>query len=496
MCGLAGGNFFDEETLNKALELMAHRGRDARAARCYDRVWLGHNRLAIQDLSRAADQPYEFDGGSLVFNGELWKNTMVEYGGGCTSDTALLAAMYEEYGDDLVDLCRRLDGMFAFAVYDERRGRVVLARDWLGRIPLYYVMTHKGIAFASEAKALTEPLGFAFAGNNRLQQNRSHVKLFPPGCVATYSLTGTSWVRQEFRNFDCYQDLSNIDGADMGLEYYATGLRDRLVAAVDNESVADVPVCTILSGGVDSTLITAILTRQRRDVVAYTVSVGGSIGKDDLLYARYAAAVLGVELREVVLTREEVAAALGDAVWAVEDNRWVQVAPAVPQIALARHIGADGFKVVFGGEGADELFASYADTKRWYWEPALYHPRRLKLTSRLHDNNLIRGNKACMWGGTVELRTPFLDRAVVDFALRIPTKYRADLGGAGRHVKWVLREGFRGWVPDPLLMRPKVTFQEGAHSDFLKERKGEMKATFDKLFNLPQTAQGRAGRLR
>lgn len=488
---------FDREALEVALDAIDHRGRDYRGTGQWAGVRLGHNRLAIQDLSSAGNQPCVFNGGALVFNGELWRRSFEGYGslnllGGnpLDGDTQLLARMCERYGENPWDVARRLDGMFAYVVVDEARGQVVLARDWLGRIPLYYVLGPDCIAFASEAKALVTALGVGFAGNASRAQAKSEIKLFPPGHVAVYSLKDGSWVCQPFRGYEDYEgpDTDILD--DRGIEYYTKGLRERLEAAVDNESVADVPICTILSGGVDSTIVTAILAKLRPDVRAYTVSVGDSVGKDDLLFARLAAASIGVDLVEVIVSREEVEAGLRDAVWAVEDARWVQVAPAVPQMALARRIGADGYKVVFGGEGADELFASYNDVKRWSWRPDQYRERRLDLCQRLHDNNLIRGNKAMMWGGTVELRTPFLDQEVVDWCLRIPARYRADRDGAGRHVKYVLREAFRGRIPDELLWRPKVAFQDGAHSDFLKGRKADMQTMFDAMFGNKMTRVG------
>lgn len=467
MCGLAGGTLYDELSIAPALRQIQHRGYDAVGMERYDRgMWLGHRRLSIQDTSTGADQPYETRNASLVFNGELWRSTLGEYGHlrqETTSDTEVLARMYEEHGGDLVDFARRLDGMFAFAILDFKRDRLVLARDWLGRIPLYCRVVGEDIAFASEAKAMTGPLGLKFAGSYK---SGGDVHLFPPGVIMSFPMGGGNPVAHRFASFDAYREPGQEFEFD--LAYYADGLKRRLVAAVDNEAVSDVPVCTILSGGVDSTIITAILSLIVPNVVAYTVSVGDSDGKDDLHWARRAAEAIGIELREVIVDPDDAVRGLEEAVWAVEDDRWVQVAPAVPQIALARRIGEDGFKVVFGGEGSDELFGSYGDVRRWAWQPHQYHRRRVELCERLHNNNLIRGNKSMMWGGTVELRTPFLDREVVDFCLRIPPRFRSNDDGRGSVLKPVLREAFRGWIPDDLLMRKKVTFQEGAHSDFLK----------------------------
>ncbi len=277
------------------------------------------------------------------------------------------------------------------------------------------------------------------------------------------------------------RSFEEVEASDRGKDYYVAGIRERLEAAVDNELISDVPICTILSGGVDSTIITYLLSKRVTGLRAFTVTVGGTNGRDDLHYARMAAEAIGVPLTEVSISSNEVAHDLCDAVWAVEDDRWVQVAPAIPQIALAKVIGGAGYKVVFGGEGSDELFASYADSRMWSWEPAQYHAERLSLCRGLHNNNLIRGNKAMMQG-TVELRAPFVDRELVDFCLNIPTCYRDDAEGRGRVMKPLLRAAFRGDLPDELLMRKKVTFQEGAHTDFLRDSQELIRDVFRRLF--------------
>lgn len=477
MCGIVGGTAYDEEGVAEAMVRIGHRGRDASATvrlagvgpRGRD-LWLGHRRLAIQGPGAAADQPFAFGDCLMTYNGELWRNCLAALPappGAPPGDTAVVAASYAAGADDLAAWAAGLEGMFALAVYDPRRRRVVLARDRAGRAPLHWRRRGRAWAFASERKALPPPGGM----------------LFPAGAVAAISLDDGRTDLTYYHDWRRHRrPVAEVDAEDRGADYYAAELRRLLEAAVLNETVADVPICTILSGGVDSTIVTAILARQYPSLRAYTVSVGDSDGRDDLHWARRAAEAIGVPLTEVVMSREDAEAGLLEAVWAVEDDRWVQVAPAIPQIAMAHRIGADGYKVVFGGEGADELFASYGDARRWSWRPQQYHDRRVSLVANLHDNNLIRGNKAMMWGGTVELRTPFLDHALVDFCLRIPTRYRDDRGGAGKVVKPLLRAAFRGELPDDLLMRPKVAFQDGAHSDFLKNRRGEIARVYRELF--------------
>ena len=150
---------------------------------------------------------------------------------------------------------------------------------------------------------------------------------------------------------------------------------------------------------------------------------------------------------------------------------------------LAKEIDEQGFKVVFGGEGSDEIFASYGDVFRWSWQdPILYHSKRVQLLRELHRSNLIRTNKAMMYGGTVELRTPFLDKTLVEFGLQTPTRYRDEANGRGKIMKYLLRKAFEGEISDEILWRPKKTFQVGCHTDFLKQEKETIKNYFDDSF--------------
>ena len=272
----------------------------------------------------------------------------------------------------------------------------------------------------------------------------------------------------------------------MGIEYYTKGFRDRLEKAVDDETISDVPICTILSGGIDSTIITYLLSKKYPDMEAFVVNVNPtrkSKLKDDLYYARLAAKEFGIKLHEVNVDREDIDRALKESIWASETHKWTQVSPAVAQLFLSWEIRDKGFKVVFGGEGADEIFASYGDVKRFCWhKPIWWHQKRVNLLNGLHKSNLVRTNKAMMYGGKVELRTPFLNKEVIDFGLRIPTKYRDESEGSGSIMKYVLRKAFEGDISDELVWRPKKTFQVGCHTDYLKKEQDKIDNLFKKLF--------------
>ena len=177
-----------------------------------------------------------------------------------------------------------------------------------------------------------------------------------------------------------------------------------------------------------------------------------------------------LEEKDKIKHKEDIQNNLKESIWASETHKWTQVSPAVAQLFLSWEIRDKGYKVVFGGEGADEIFASYGDVKRFCWpDPLAWHQKRVNLINNLHKNNLIRTNKAMMYGGKVELRTPFLNKEVIDFGLRIPTRYRDEADGKGNIMKYVLRKAFEGEISDELLWRPKKTFQQGCHTDYLKK---------------------------
>ena len=462
MCGFVTGNIFiDEKHFRAALSLIDHRGKDSKGVNYSIRTntWLGHNRLSIQGLTEASDQPMFKWPYILVYNGELWRS-MDSYKNKFDlqtgSDTELLLNMFYL---DQEDCIQSLDGMFGFAVLDDDKRKLTFARDFMGRIPLYFFKKGKEIVVASELKAIT----------NSLNINASDVILADPGCYYEFDYVTGELMKTKFYEFPAMTDIE-----DMTQEEVIDGIRDLLTEGVHNELISDVPVCTILSGGVDSTIITYLLKQKIPDLQAFVVSVGDTGKKDDLYYARLASKEIGVPLHEVIIDEEWVENNMSEAVYAVEDFSWTQVSPAVAQLALSKRIREEGFKVVFGGEGSDELFASYGHVFAWNYKDKDYIRERYKLVMNLHKNNLIRTNKAMMYGGTVELRTPFLHKDLVEFCLRIPPKYKED----GPVWKPMLRKAFAGKLSDELLFRPKKTFQDGCHTIYLKNHKERIKESY------------------
>lgn len=538
MCGIIGGNGFkDLSKVKQGLQTMMHRGTDGNTIFTFDnQMCISHNRLSIQDLSEVANQPMVSDDSRyyLAFNGELWKSSFDKFDKKLRklynfktekSDTELLLYYLIHNIKNIGRSLRELDGMFAFSLYDSETNTTYLGRDFIGRMPLYYHYDGEKFGYCSEAKGLRVGLDTPYykidvkSKYHKMADVKDKETIYPvlPGHLITFEphpfVTDSYEIKEEvWYTFKDEYDKDNqsyytrdeeqfrhFEQEDKGVDYYVNGFKDIVNEAVDNELISDVPVCTILSGGIDSTIITYLLSKKLKNVEAFVVNVNPlrkSKYKDDLYYARMAAKEFGIKLHEVNVDREDIEKKLKESIWASETFKWTQVSPAVAQLFLAEEIEKQGYKVVFGGEGADEIFASYGDVKRFCWnEPVHWHQKRINLLNGLHKSNLVRTNKSMMYGGTVELRTPFLNKEVIDFGLRIPTKYRDENyevrknfeyktteHSDGNVMKFILRKAFENDISEELLWRPKKTFQVGCHTDYLKTEEPMMYKVFGELF--------------
>ena len=521
MCGILGGNSFEDiQDVKNGLASIMHRGTDGNVIFHFKKndFFLCHNRLSIQDLSETATQPLisEDEKFVLAFNGEMWKPFFKKFNKKLRekynfktdkSDSELLLYYLIDNRDNILESMKKLDGMFCFAFYDVERNELTLGRDFIGRLPLYYVFENDKIMFSSEVKALqsaNKELKFFNVDRNRKapEGEQEKIKVVEPGTIVTVSENFIGATNCEIKRWNDFKpefnpenptlytrsenDLVILEGEDKGIDYYASEFRKRLEKAVDDELISDTPICTILSGGIDSTIITYLLKKKNPNIEAFVVNVTSGRNqtlKDDLYYAKMASKELGVRLHEVTVHKDDIQEHLKESIYAVETQKWTQVSPAVAQLFLSWEIRDKGYKVVFGGEGADEIFASYGDVKRFCWPDKLaWHQKRVNLINNLHKNNLIRTNKAMMYGGKVELRTPFLNKELIDFGLRIPTRYRDEADGKGNVMKYVLRKAFEGEISDELLWRPKKTFQQGCHTDYLKKEQETIEQYFNELF--------------
>ena len=442
MCGITiAYREAEDAVVREMMERIRHRGPDGQGLARFGETALGHLRLAILDLA-GGGQPMANERGDLgiAFNGEIYNHLHFrqELEGRhifkTRSDTEVLLHLYEEMGEDMLD---RLDGMFALALAGPRG--LLLARDPLGIKPLYYGRRGTSFLAASELKA--------FPKMDELHQ-------LPAGhAVGAF---GEPW--RYSRPFPPRPSLVAAPLPEILAE-----VRRRLETAVAKRLMSDVPVGVYLSGGLDSSIVAALM---RPHVVNLHSFAAGMEGAPDLRAAREVARFLGTEHHELVYTADDVERALPEVISALESFDAPLVRSAVPMYFVSR-LAAESVKVVLSGEGADELFAGYSYLSRFGEGPEL-RKELDDIIIRLQDTNLQRADRMSMAHG-LEARVPFLDMELLRYISRIPVEHLAQR--PDRPEKWLLREACRGLIPPAILERKKMKFSEGAgSSEVMAER--------------------------
>lgn len=438
-----------------------HRGPDWSGVHVDDRAILVHERLAIVDPA-GGSQPLLSEDGALVLavNGEIYnhqvlKNELREpYAFQTASDCEVVSALYREHeadGSGPSAFLERLNGIFAFALWDRASGRAIIARDPIGVVPLYWGHDREGrLRVASEMKALVDTC--------------ADVAQFPPGhWYDSASGTLVQYYRRPWRDFDA------VEGVDLSLD----DVREAFEAAVHRQLMTDVPYGVLLSGGLDSSLVAAVAARYARHRVEdgdrseawwprlHSFAIGLK-GSPDLAAAAIAAESLGTVHHGFEYTFEEGLDAIPDVIRHVETFDVTTIRASTPMFLLARRIKAMGVKMVLSGEGSDEIFGGYL-----YFHKApdarQFHEELVRKLDALHTYDCLRANKSMMaWG--VEPRVPFLDREFLDVAMRFDAAHKMiDRGSVGyqRMEKGVLRAAFDGHLPDEILWRQKEQFSDG-----------------------------------
>ncbi len=456
MCGFVG--LFDirqggERLRAQALRMSAkirHRGPDWSGIYCGERAVLAHERLSIVD-PQSGGQPLHSPDGRLVLavNGEIYNHRELrrelagEYDFQTGSDCEVILPLYRKYGVGLLD---RLNGIFAFALYDIEQDEYLVARDPIGVIPLYIGWDGDGqFCVASELKALEGVCNV--------------IQPFLPGHY-WWSREGkmTRWYNRDWFDYDAVKE----NDAD------PQALRAALEAAVRRQLMSDVPYGVLLSGGLDSSIISAVATRyadrrietEGRDSAwwprLHSFAVGLK-GAPDLAAARRVAEHIGTVHHEIHYTIQEGLDALRDVIYHIETYDVTTVRASTPMYLLARVIRSMGVKMVLSGEGADEIFGGYL-----YFHKApdarAFHEETVRKIGRLHLYDCLRANKSlAAWG--VEGRVPFLDTEFLDTAMRINPA--AKMTRDGRIEKWILRKAFEDLLPPEIAWRQKEQFSDG-----------------------------------
>ena len=480
MCGIVA--VFDlkvgsEELRTQVLEMskkIRHRGPDWSGIYCGEKAILAHERLAIVDPQSGGQPLYSKDkklvlavNGEIYNHQELRKQLEGEYEFQTKSDCEVILALYRKKGAKFIE---DLNGIFGFALYDVENDSYLIARDHIGVIPMYIGWDKFGNFYvASELKAFE---GYC-----------NKIELFLPGHY-WYSKEGTmtKWYAREWGEFDeVKNNQTNIDT-----------LRTELEASVHRQLMSDVPYGVLLSGGLDSSIVSAIAKKYANKRIEsgdtqeawwpqlHSFAVG-LIGSPDLVAAKKVAEHIGTIHHEVHFTVQEGLDAIKDVIYHLETYDVTTIRASTPMYLLARVIKSMGIKMVLSGEGADELFGGYL-----YFHKApnakAFHEETVRKLSKLHLYDCLRANKSlAAWG--VEGRVPFLDKEFMDIAMRINPEDK--MAKDGKMEKWILRKAFESYLPASIAWRQKEQFSDGVGYnwiDSLKEMVAK-KVTDDQQLN-------------
>ncbi|WP_413722297.1 asparagine synthase B [Sodalis sp. RH24] len=445
--------------------LMRHRGPDWSGVFASDQAILAHERLSIVDVNTGAQPLYNAAHTHvLAVNGEIYNHQALRqelgdrYAFQTGSDCEVILALYQEKGPAFLDDLR---GMFAFILYDTEKDAYLIGRDHMGIIPLYMGHDENGTLYvASEMKALV-PVCLS-------------IKEFPPGSYL-WSQDGEirEYYTRDWFSYDNVKDNTTDKAA----------LRDALEESVKSHLMSDVPYGVLLSGGLDSSVISAITKKYAARRVEdgarseawwpqlHSFAVGLE-GSPDLRAAKEVATHLGTVHHEVHFTVQEGLDAIRDVIYHIETYDVTTIRASTPMYLMSRKIKAMGIKMVLSGEGADEVFGGYL-----YFHKAPnakeFHEELVRKLQALHMYDCARANKAMSaWG--VEARVPFLDKNFLDVAMRINPQDK--MCGHGKIEKHVLRECFASYLPESIAWRQKEQFSDGvgySWIDTLKEMAGK-----------------------
>jgi asparagine synthase (glutamine-hydrolysing) len=480
MCGIVCAFDLKEKSDDLRAQLLEmskkirHRGPDWSGIYCGDKAILAHERLAIVDPT-SGKQPLFSESGNLVLaaNGEIYNHQEIrhsfegKYNFQTESDCEVILALYDKKGEDFLD---DLNGIFAFAIYNIEKDEYLIGRDHMGIIPLYMGWDQNGTFYvASELKALEGVC--------------TTIELFPPGHYLS-SKDGElkQWYTRDWSDFDAVKEN----------ETSIAELKEALEAAVHRQLMSDVPYGVLLSGGLDSSVTSAIAKKYAEKRIEsgdtkeawypqlHSFAVG-LVGSPDLAAAQIVADHIDTVHHEVTFTIQEGLDAIKDVIYHLETYDVTTIRASTPMFLLARAIKAMGIKMVLSGEGADELFGGYL-----YFHKAPnakeFHEETVRKLNKLHMYDCLRANKSlASWG--IEGRVPFLDKEFMDVAMRINPQDKMINGE--RMEKWVIRKAFEDMLPPSVAWRQKEQFSDGVGYSWIDTLKEvvEEKFTDEQLAN-------------
>jgi asparagine synthase (glutamine-hydrolysing) len=437
-----------------------HRGPDWNGIHCGKNVLLAHERLAIVDPA-SGNQPIYSKDKSLILaaNGEIYNHQELRkkldsnYLFQTNSDCEIILALYSEKGIDFID---DLNGIFGFVLYDENNDEYLVARDHMGIIPLYMGWDKHGTFYiSSELKALE---GIC-----------NKIEVFPPGHYLS-SKEGDlkQWYSRDWMYYD------NVKDNETNLDH----LQSALEKAVHRQLMSDVPYGVLLSGGLDSSITSALAKKYSKKRIEsndekaawypqlHSFAVGLK-GSPDLKAAKKVADHIDSIHHEITFTIQEGLDAIRDVIYHLETYDVTTIRASTPMYLMARVIKSMGIKMVLSGEGADEIFGGYL-----YFHKAPnaeeFHNETVRKLEKLYQYDCLRANKSlAAWG--IEGRVPFLDKEFIDVAMRLNPDDK--MIKSDKMEKWVLRKSFEKYLPESVAWRQKEQFSDGVGYNWIDSLK-------------------------
>lgn len=467
MCGIWAtfGKNSSVDSCTSALKKLKGRGPEGtRYTEFLNKGFLGFTRLAINGLSEDGMQPMNLGPVSWVVNGEIynWKELVKEYKLTCTSgsDCEVVGAMYHRFrGASLADMFRCFDGVFSCVIVDTELKQIVVARDPYGVRPLY-----KGRALFKEGEKTSLDTQLYFGSELKsIIDSTTLVSPFRPGWFEVYDMNTFRLLRDEK-----YHSMSLMKIPVFSIvDFAASAIRCALSAAVIKRMMTQRPCAALLSGGLDSSLIASLVAKELRLLGApplKTFSIGMA-GSADLKHARMVAEWIDSDHTEIVMTPEDFFSAIPGVIHDIESYDTTTVRASVGNWLVAREVfRRSDCKVVFNGDGADEVFGSYLYLNNAP-SPLDYEKEVVSLLESIHTFDVLRSDRSISSHG-LEPRTPFLDKGFVQTVLSIPLELRQPVKGVLAE-KWILRKAFDDGVtlPKEVLWRRKEAFSDGVSGD-------------------------------
>ncbi len=448
MCGIFFyyGKTLSKDYLDNQFNKIQHRGPDNSQTKILNYnnniLYFGFHRLSINGLDNSSNQPIINEGIYLICNGEIfnYKNLIEKYGFNdiykTNSDCEIIIHLYKKFG--IEETLNLLDGEFAFVLYDSNIDKVFISRDHLGIRSLFQGNKNEEIVISSEVKAI---------------DSYFDVKQFKPRTIMTINLKNNNVKNDTYFNFeknnDNYSELEHINN-----------IRDLMNDAVKKRLMSDRNICCLLSGGLDSTIVTALVAKYFKPYELNTYSIGMK-GSVDLKYSKIAAEYLKTNHTILELTPEDFLEAIENTIYQIESYDVTTVRASIGNYLISCFIRDNSVdKVVFCGDVSDEIFGSY---KGFHYAPnnTLFYEENINMLKNINYFDVLRSDKSISGAG-LEARVPFSDKYLVNYVMSMDSKHKSF---KDRMEKYLIRKSFEDILPKELVWRVKTAFSDGVSSE-------------------------------